>query len=95
MPQTNGLAIAAIILAFLFPPAGLVLGIMAKNQIELSGEDGEGLATAAIVISCIAIAIYIIVFIAVIAAVHRVNNGFPNGSTLVLLRSHLGALVHP
>lgn len=49
--KTSGLAIAAIILAFLFPLIGLILGIVALSSIKKSGEKGRGLAIASIVVS--------------------------------------------
>ncbi|MBM7492332.1 hypothetical protein JOD64_003554 [Micromonospora luteifusca] len=42
---TNVLAILSLVFAFVFPPAGAVLGHVAKRQIRTSGEDGEQLAT--------------------------------------------------
>ncbi|MBI2798486.1 DUF4190 domain-containing protein [Candidatus Saccharibacteria bacterium] len=51
--KTNGVAIAAIILAILFPLVGLILGIVALSQIKKSGEGGKGLAVASIVISIV------------------------------------------
>lgn len=52
---TNGLAIASLILAFVFFPFGLLLGIIALVQINKSGEKGRGLAIAGVVISCLAL----------------------------------------
>lgn len=52
-PKTNGLAIAAIICAFLIPVVGLILGIVALVQIKKSNEGGKGLAIASIVISVV------------------------------------------
>ncbi len=43
---TNVLAIIALIAAFVFPVAGIVLGLVARNQIKRTGEAGEGLAVA-------------------------------------------------
>jgi hypothetical protein len=43
---TNTLAILALVFAFVFSPAAIVLGHMAKKQIRQTGEQGEGLATA-------------------------------------------------
>ncbi|MEU8180186.1 DUF4190 domain-containing protein [Micromonospora sp. NPDC049044] len=42
---TNVLAILSLIFAFVFPPAGAVLGHLAKRQIRTSGEEGDQLAT--------------------------------------------------
>lgn len=81
---TNGLAIAALIVAFVFAPAGLVMGILAKNQIAQSGEQGDGLATAAIVVSAaiMAITVFAIVgFFVLFAAVAGTINVHVGGST--------------
>jgi hypothetical protein len=84
-----------LILAFVFSPAGLVLGIIAKNQIRQTGEDGDGLATAAIVVSAVWLALSVIAVIAFFALFATVvthlptNTGIPNGNTGV----GLGALL--
>jgi hypothetical protein len=46
MMTTNTLAILALVFAFIFAPASIVLGHLAKKQIRQTGEQGEGLATA-------------------------------------------------
>ena len=51
--KTSGVAIAAIIFAFLFPLVGLILGIIALTQIKKNHEGGKGLAIASIVISVV------------------------------------------
>jgi hypothetical protein len=51
--QTNGMAIAALITAFLFSPAGIVLGVVARKQIRRTGEEGWGMATAGLVIGVV------------------------------------------
>jgi hypothetical protein len=43
---TNTMAILALVFAFIFSPAAIVLGHVAKKQIRTTGEQGEGLATA-------------------------------------------------
>ena len=60
---TNTMAVLALVLAFAFAPAGLVLGIVARRQIRETGEEGEGLALAGIIIGGIATA-----FIAMVIA---------------------------
>ncbi len=50
---TNGLAVAAFVLAFVFFPVGFVLGIVALSQIRRTGEDGRGLAIGAVVVSSV------------------------------------------
>ncbi|BFU42206.1 DUF4190 domain-containing protein [Krasilnikovia sp. MM14-A1004] len=44
--STNTMAILALVFAFVFSPAAIVLGHVAKKQIRETGEGGEGLATA-------------------------------------------------
>jgi hypothetical protein len=43
---TNTLAILALVFAFIFSPAAIVMGHLAKRQIRQTGEQGEGMATA-------------------------------------------------
>ena len=47
---TNLMAILSLIGAFIAPPAGLVLGILAQRQIARTGEEGAGLAKAGAII---------------------------------------------
>lgn len=56
--KTNGMAIAAIICAFVIPILGFILALVALSQIKKTGEGGKGLAIASIIIS---IAVTIIV----------------------------------
>lgn len=73
---TNGLAIASLVcsLVGLFcgigPIVGLVLGIIALNQIKKTGQDGRGMALAGVIISGISIALIVIwfIFIGIMAA---------------------------
>ncbi|MDY7085543.1 MAG: DUF4190 domain-containing protein [Actinomycetota bacterium] len=44
--STNTMAILALVFAFVFSPAAIVMGHVAKKQIRQTGEQGEGLATA-------------------------------------------------
>ena len=55
---TNTMAILALVLAFVFAPAGLVLGIIARKQIRETGEEGDGLALAGIIVGAIATAFF-------------------------------------
>ena len=43
---TNTMAILALVFAFIFAPAAIIMGHVAKKQIRRTGEQGEGLATA-------------------------------------------------
>ena len=50
---TNIMAILSLVFAFVFPPAGIVLGHLAKRQLRSSGEQGGSLATTGLVLSYI------------------------------------------
>lgn len=63
-PQnTNGLAIASLVCAFLFFPLGIVFGHMSLSQIRKTREGGHGLAIAGLVIS------YVVAVLTVLAVV--------------------------
>lgn len=51
-PSTNGLAIASLILAFIFPVAAIILGHIALGQINESRgtQEGKGLAIAGLIL---------------------------------------------
>jgi hypothetical protein len=53
---TNVCAVLSLVLAFVFSPAGLVLGIVALRQIRKTGEGGHGLALAGIIVSVLSVA---------------------------------------
>ncbi|MDT5340339.1 MAG: peptidyl-prolyl cis-trans isomerase [Mycobacterium sp.] len=65
-PNTNGLAIASLICAFLFFPLGIVFGHMSLSQIRKNNEGGHGLAIAGLVIS------YVVAVLTVVAVVATV-----------------------
>ena len=56
--KTNGLAIAALVCGFFCGILGIILGIVALNQINKTNEGGKGLAIAGIVIGAVGIFIY-------------------------------------
>jgi hypothetical protein len=56
---TNTMAILALVMAFVFAPTGLILGIVARKQIRETGEDGDGLALAGIIVGGIVTAIFV------------------------------------
>ena len=62
-PPTNVLAIIALIAAFVIAPAGIVLGIIAQNQIKTTGEGGAGLAKAGLILGIVFTVIYLIVIV--------------------------------
>ena len=45
------MAILSLVFAFVFAPAGIVLGHLAKRQIRRTGEEGDQLATWGLVLS--------------------------------------------
>jgi hypothetical protein len=76
---TNQLALVALVLAFLGPlsPVGLALGIVARRQIHRTGEEGEGLALAAVVIGGVVttlIAVTVVFWLFVLVSIG--NGGF-------------------
>ena len=64
--QTNTLAIVSLVAAFIFWPAGIICGVIARQQIRTTGEAGEGMALAGIIISAAAAlltALFIVLFV--------------------------------
>lgn len=66
--KTNTLAIVGFILAFVINIAGVVVSIIALNQIKQTGEKGRGLAIAGIIIGALSLIIGIISVIVVVSA---------------------------
>ena len=96
-PGTNTMAILALVLAFVCAPAGIVLGIVARNQIRRSREQGWGLATAGLVIGIVFTAISAISLIAMFVIFNIAVNHIPqqngNGAAVLVLhavRAHVG-----
>src|SRR5919112_1258573 len=58
---TNTMAILALVFAFVFAPAAIVMGHVAKKQIRQTGESGEGLATAGLWLGYIFTSIYVLI----------------------------------
>jgi uncharacterized membrane protein YeaQ/YmgE (transglycosylase-associated protein family) len=50
VPRTNTLALVGFIASFMIPVVGIVLGVLARKQMDVSGESGRGLARAAVLI---------------------------------------------
>jgi hypothetical protein len=74
-PRTNGLAIAALACGiggfFVFPAsfAAVVLGHIARREIRRTGEAGDGMATAGLVLGYIGTAIAVLLIVGVVVAV--------------------------
>lgn len=68
-PRTNGLAIAALVLSLvgftscITGPIGAIMGHVAMRQIRETGEGGEGLAKAAIIVGWIVTALLVVVIL--------------------------------
>lgn len=67
-PRTAGIAIAAFIVALFFSPIGLILGYVARKEIRASNGNlgGSGLATTAIVLGWISVAVFFFLVVLVI-----------------------------
>jgi hypothetical protein len=79
---TNGLAIAALICALVgLAPVGAILGHVARRQIKQTGEQGDGMALAGIIVGWILTGVGIIfcgLYIALIGwAINESNNYDP------------------
>lgn len=80
---TNTLAIVSLVCAFVFAPAGIVCGIIARRQIKQTGESGDGLALAGIIISIveIVVALFFVGFLIVtLVAFGNAVSHFPSPS---------------
>ncbi|RKN48455.1 DUF4190 domain-containing protein [Micromonospora endolithica] len=67
---TNVMAILALVFAFVFSPLGIVFGHLAKKQIRQTGEQGEGLAKAGLILGYIftILGVLWIAFVFIVAA---------------------------
>lgn len=74
--KTNTLSVVAFIFSFLIPLVGLILSIIAKNQIKQTGENGQGWATAAFWISIVLMILYFIAYIATAGGLLWYTNNF-------------------
>ncbi|WP_051343449.1 DUF4190 domain-containing protein [Pseudonocardia spinosispora] len=71
--RTNTFALLAVVFAFFVPPAGVVLGIIARKQIRDHDEPGAGTALAGIIVGGVLTALvligYVIYIVSIIAAI--------------------------
>jgi Domain of unknown function (DUF4190) len=88
--KTNSLALTSMIVSIcsvaLCPIVGIVGAIMghkAKAQIRATGEDGDGMATAGIIVGWVVFGLFIafIVVYAIIIGVVAANGGFDAGTS--------------
>ena len=73
---TNTMAILALVMAFVFAPAGLVLGIIARKQIGQSGEEGDGMALAGIIVGGLVSAMFVLMIIFMVVAFSAATTSF-------------------
>jgi hypothetical protein len=76
-PPTNTLAILALVFAFVFAPAAIVMGAVARKQIRRTGEGGAGLATSGFVLGIVFTVLSVIWMVAALVfmndVLHHVN----------------------
>ncbi|TCP56211.1 uncharacterized protein DUF4190 [Tamaricihabitans halophyticus] len=60
---TNTLAVVALVMVFVFPPLGIVFGAIARKQINETGEDGQGLATAGLIGGIVVTVLYVLLVV--------------------------------
>ena len=65
-PNWNGMCVAGFVCSFLISIVGLILSIVGLKRVKQSGEKGQGLAIAGIVISAVRIALAIVLVILMI-----------------------------
>jgi Domain of unknown function (DUF4190)/Domain of unknown function (DUF1707) len=81
---TNGMAIASLVCGigqlFFFLPAGIaavILGHMARSRIRRTGEQGDGMAVAGLILGYIGIALSVLLVLIVVVAVVQTTKGNP------------------
>ena len=75
-PPTNTMAILALVFAFVFAPVGVGLGIAARRQIRQTGEEGDGLALAGIIVGGIFTALFVLMIVFWIIAFASITSSF-------------------
>lgn len=68
-PPTNVMAILSLVFIVVFPPVGLVFGFVARSQITRTGESGDGLALAGIIVNGFFTVLGVLFVIGVVIAV--------------------------
>ncbi|MDO8337486.1 MAG: DUF4190 domain-containing protein [Microcella sp.] len=73
---TNLMAILSLVAAFVAPPAGLVLGILAQREIARTGEQGAGLAKAGAIVGGVFTALIVMFVIAWLGMIVSIFGSF-------------------
>jgi hypothetical protein len=63
VPQTNSMAITALVCSLVLAPLGIVFGHVALSQIKRTGEEGRGLAISGLLIGYITTALLVVSFL--------------------------------
>lgn len=77
---TNALAVLALVFGFLFAPLGIVFGHIARSQIKRTGEEGDGLALAGLIIGYVFTGLGLLAVMAWIAFFGLLAGTFGNAS---------------
>jgi hypothetical protein len=72
----SALAIIAFVLAFVVPPGGIVCGHIARSQIRSTGEQGDGLALAGLILGYVFTGAIVLVFVIWLLAFLAIFAGF-------------------
>jgi len=72
---TNTTAILALVFIFVFAPVSLVLGLVARRQIRETGEEGDGMALAGIIVGGISVALFVVGILFLVVAASTVSFG--------------------
>jgi hypothetical protein len=71
------MAILALVFAFVFAPLGIVFGIMGRKQIARTGEGGDGLALAGLIVGSLFTLLGIVYIIFMIVAISAAVSSYP------------------
>jgi hypothetical protein len=72
---TNTMAILALVAIFVFAPASLVFGLVAQGQIRRTGEGGEGMALAGVIVGGLATALVVLGLVFWVIALASISHG--------------------
>lgn len=73
------MAIVSLVCAFLFAPLGILFGHMSLSEIKRTGEEGRGLAVAALVISYLVLAFAVFVVVVSVVLLVLVDQDHADG----------------
>ena len=97
--KTSALAVVSIVTAFIFPPVGVIIGIIALRKIKTSGEAGRSLAIIGIGLSAAFIALNVLLGVVALGLAFSTNKPADPAATaraansdLTAITTHLGIL---